>query len=182
MSKLTKRTYALEQTSFLSQFYCMYSKFVYHQAWKYCNTQHDVDDLTQEVWLKLCTRGHQLYSYSAEQQTAYVAATVRNTAISLARKKTGECPLEFAGGISFNESDVLNEIFDRQLKIQTFQKIWPTVPNQTRELLERKYIMKESDQEIAKAMGISAGSVRMYLTRARKTAFAVLGEYKKDLI
>lgn len=182
MLKTGESAYESKGSQFMVMLYSMYSKYVYHLAWKYCISTFDVDDLVQEVWLKLCTKGDQLSGYSREQQVAYIAATVRNTAISKARKKTEAYPLELAAGIFFNEADILNEIFDRQLKIQTFQKIWPTVPVQARELLERKYMMMESDQEIAEVMGISIGSVRMYLTRARKIAFTALEEYRDNLI
>lgn len=182
MLKPVDSIYRPEKAVLLLHIYDMYSKFTYHQAWKYFDSVHDVEDLVQEVWLKLCTKEEQLGGYSREQQAAYISTTVRNTAVSMMRKRTGEYPLEIAAGIGINEAEVLNEILDRRLKSHAFQQIWPNVPFSARELLERKYILMESDRTIAEAMGISPGSVRMYLTRARKTALSVLAEYRSLLL
>lgn len=97
------------------------------------------------------------------------------------RKQHPECPLEYADNIAYHEVELLNNIVDREMRIEIFREIWPCVPAGARELLERKYILNESDAEIADAMGIGKNSVRMALTRARKTAFSIL-EKKKSML
>lgn len=177
-----KRVSAQERYEFLEQCYDRYRLYVYKLAWQFGNPKIEVEDLVQEVWAKLCTKADKLILQSSEQQLAYISATVRNTAISLTRQRQIEVPLENAYGISYNEADVLNCILDRRLSARRFQQIWPHIPQSARELLERKYLLDESDTEIARAMGIGTNSVRMYLSRARKTALAVLLEYKEQLI
>jgi len=159
---------------FLNQLYTTYSKFIYKEAWKYCNDSEDVDDLVQEVWVKLCSKGDMLSGFSKQQHCTYLSAAVRNTAISLARKKRETLPLDFAEQYGYNEPELLNERLDRQLTVDLFRKAWPQIPLETREILERKYILSQSDKEIARTMQIGENSVRMYLTRARKTALALL--------
>lgn len=90
------------------------------------------------------------------------------------RKQHKECPLEYADSIAYQEAELLNNIMDRKTQVEVFRKVWPSVPANAREILERKYILNESDAEIAEAMGIGKNSVRMALTRARKTALAAL--------
>ena len=41
-------------------------------------------------------------------------------------------------------------------------------------VLESKYILELSDEEIAKELNIATKSVRSYLTRARRKAFAMM--------
>ena len=167
---------------FWDQFYTHYSRFLYYEALKYCSAEYEAEDLVQEVWLKLCTKESQLSSYNTKQQLAYLAISVRNTAISMARQISNECSLDFAMEISIDEADILNEAFDHELRMELFQRLWPTVPAEVREILERKYILQESNRDIGATLHISANSVRMYLTRARKTAFLLLIEHRDNLL
>lgn len=167
--------------AFLVWFYQEYSRFIYKLALQTCYDTTDVEDLVQEVWLRLCAKGELLSQLPKERHLSYIASAVRNTAISIARKYKKEYPLECAYAISYNEADALNAIFDRQIKIQRFRELWPQVPAASREILERKYTLFETDEEIACDLGIKPASVRMYLTRARNTAFATLIQHKEDL-
>ena len=42
-----------------------------------------------------------------------------------------------------------------------------------RDILKYRYLLDMGDEEIARVLGIKPSSVRMYLTRARKNAFAI---------
>lgn len=170
-----------EKANILS-LYERYSRLVYALSWQYRCEGAEPDDLVQEVWLRLCEKGAVLCDLPQERQIGYLAAVVRNTACSLARKATHTLPLEAAGTIGYQESAMLNDMLDRQCSVQKFRELWPSVPQPAAELLERKYLMQESDAQIAHAMGIAPGSVRMYLTRARRTALDVLGAYRDKLL
>lgn len=167
---------------FLHQLYDEYAGFVYKLAWETGCSNCDIEDLAQEVWLRLCTKGALLMDFSKERQLSYIAATVRNTAVSMARKHPDVYPLELAPILSVDEESILNAIFDRQIKIKCFRDMWKQVPPVPREILERKYVLLETDTEIAAALGIKCNSVRMYLTRARKVAASILSQYKDKLI
>ncbi len=174
--------YQEDYGAFIHELYETYSRLIYKEAWKYFDSIYDVEDLVQEVWIKLCQKVDQLYGFSRAQIVSYITTSVKNNAISMMRKQHPECPLEYADNIAYQEAELLNNIMDRKMRIEVFREIWPCVPAGARELLERKYILNESDAEIADAMGISKNSVRMALTRARKTALSVLGEKKSMLM
>lgn len=157
-------------------FYERYQRFIFNEAWKYRSTLPDVEDLVQEVWGSLCSKIDLLLTLSHNQVLVYLSTSVRNTAITLSRKVLSTLPLEYAEKIAYDEAALLNAIMDRRLRIAAFRKVWMAVPSRERELLERKYILLESDAEIAHALGIQASSVRMALTRARKLAFSILQE------
>lgn len=53
-------------------------------------------------------------------------------------------------------------------------RVWDKLDEQTRYLLNARYLMESSDAEIAAQLGISAGSVRTYLTRARRKAYELM--------
>ena len=50
------------------------------------------------------------------------------------------------------------------------------LPDRERELLRMKYYEELSDREIARLLGINSGSVRTYLTRARRHLGDILKE------
>lgn len=166
----------------MDQFYETYSKFVYKEAWTYCQTLDETEDLTQDVWVKLCEKESLLTTLSPKQHFVYLSTTVRNMAISLSRKQKETLPLEYAEKYGYNESERLIEALDRKLSIEHFRAEWPKVPQPAKEVLERKYILLESDKEIAQNMKIAPASVRMYLTRARKTALTVLNKETEQKI
>lgn len=113
---------------------------------------------------------------------AYLAAVVRNTACSFSRSTSHEVPLEYADKLTYCEAEILSRILDRKISIELFRKVWPCVPIASRTILERKFILNESDEEIAYVLGINKNSVRMYLSRAKKSALSVLNEYKDALL
>ena len=168
--------------SFFYSLYQRYRRFVLSEAWKYCSNHYDVEDLTQEVWLILVGRVDQLERYSHYQLCGYISVAVRNTAISMYRIRRVEYPLSTAENLSYDEATLLNDVFDRKLKVEIFRNVWGNVPIKERELLERKYVLSQNDNEIAQIMGIRKNSVRMYLTRARKKAATVFEPYKDRLI
>ena len=74
--------YQDDPETFFDWFYETYKRFVFKEADKYFSNPSDIEDLTQEVWLSISRRGNQLCTYSTTQQFSYLAATVRNKAIS----------------------------------------------------------------------------------------------------
>ena len=166
----------------MAQMYEEYRLYVYKLAWQYSNLSADVDDLVQDVWVKICEKAILISQLEKGQQLVYISTVVRNTAYSEGRVHVNFAPLETVSGLEYYETEVLNRILDRKLSIDRFRQIWPYVPEDARVVLERKYVLGESDAQIAAAMGIHKNSVRMYLSRARKIAWAVLGEYKDLLL
>lgn len=169
--------YRDDPEAFFDWFYETYKRFVFKEAGKYFSNPSDIEDLTQEVWLSISRRGNQLCTYSTAQQFSYLAATVRNKAISSMRKHQDTISLEDIAPLPSYDTDTILENIDRKITIERFRHVWSTIPASERELLERKYFLLESDAEIASTMGIQKNSVRMSLSRARKAALT----YLKDL-
>ena len=68
--------------------------------------------------------------------------------------------------------DDAEEMIFRQERVERLHAIWPRLSVQTQQLLEEKYILEYSNEEIAKEFGVKPASVRMMLTRARKEVLA----------
>lgn len=58
----------------------------------------------------------------------------------------------------------------RRLELDVLAQVWPRLDENTRWLLEARYILDYSDGELARELGVKPDSVRMALTRARRKA------------
>ena len=56
------------------------------------------------------------------------------------------------------------------LELDALAQVWPRLDENTRWLLEARYILDYSDGELARELGVKPDSVRMALTRARRKA------------
>lgn len=168
---------------FLDDLYSQYSAYLYKLAWELSSSAQDVDDLVQTVWVKLITKEQTLRTLSHPQRLNYFSKTMKNTLREDARKKKLIiCSLDSADGYDSGHIDEVNDAIDKEIQRRMFSKAWTMVNDDVRELLERKYDLGESDEEIAQAMGIKPASVRMYLSRAKKAARDAMREYKERLI
>lgn len=168
---------------FLLQFYNQYRYYLYKQVWEQCYDAQSVEDIVQTVWEKLITKGELLRTLEHRQRLNYISKTVENTIREIARKqKVVVCSLEQIAEPAYDGTRILEQMQDKWMKQEYFQATWALVDADTRELLERKYWLDETDEQIASAMNISKDSVRMYLSRARRKALFILDCYKENIL
>jgi len=159
------------ENDFIDWLYEQYSNFLYALAHKYCADPQQIDDIVQSVWERLIINQDTLRGKSRQQQLCYISAAVKNMTRYNARKnRVVICSLEDvvlpdSGGI-----ENIEESIDRKTRSEAFQALWRDVDENTREILDRKYAQNESDAAIAQSLGISANSVRTYLSRAKRSA------------
>ena len=67
-----------------------------------------------------------------------------------------------------------------KIGIEEVRRVLNQIPQQMREILEYKYLLELSDEEIAKTLGIKKSSVRQYVSRARKATYALLEEKEHE--
>lgn len=168
---------------FLGILYDRYSDYLYKLAWELSSDPQNVEDLVQTVWVKLIAKEKTIRALSHPQKLNYFSKTMRNILRQEARrKKLIVCTLESVDIFDSGFIDDVNDAIDQEMQRRLFSQAWTTVNEDVRELLERKYDLGESDEEIARTMGIKVASVRMYLSRAKKTARDALKEYINQLI
>lgn len=167
----------------MEEFYESYNQYVYKLAWQRCCNVQEVEDVVQKTWLSLFTKAELLRTLSVPKQMSYISVTLTNVIRLDAReKKAAFCSLDGISDVPYDGAAMLESITARRIKILSFRKIWSSVDGTSRELLERKYVLLETDEEIAAKLNIKASSVRMYLSRARRAALKVLQEHKDDLL
>ena len=157
------------EASFLEEIYERYQLYVYKLAWQKCVRSCDVEDVVQNTWESLWRKHEVLLDLPVHKQVSYIAVTLTNVIRMDARKKKLDtCALECISNLAYDGTALLEHLMERRIKIAEFQEVWSTVNPAMREVLERKYILEQTDTEIASSMQIKPSSFRMYLTRARR--------------
>lgn len=173
----------VDRDSFLLWLYEQYSDYIYKLAWDLCSEPQDIDDLVQTIWEKLINKEQVLQTLDKPQQLNYISKTLKNTLREDARrKKLLTCSLDSVVKCRSDPIDLIDDAIDQAIQLRVFREVWPQINEDIRELLERKYDLNETDEEIARSMGIKPASVRTYLSRARKQARKILNEHKHSLL
>ena len=177
-------TYAQEERSdqeFMLWLYESYHRLMFATAKKYIADNAACEDIIQDSLLNLIKKVPVLRTYERCILPSYIVSTVRNTAINYLKRKGvkekhivtyDEDLVETVAGDAL-PLDVLMELAERR---DALVAVWPELPEEDRLLLEGKYILGQTDAELAGLLGCKADSVRMKLTRARRNALKKMVE------
>ena len=163
---------------FMDQMYMEFERLMFFTARQYTSKAEIAEDIVQESLVRLYEKVRTMKPMKHVVLAAYIRATVRNTAINVLRKMNRE--RDYAADAetdAFAQADqewVLNTMMDLSGYRVLLSKIWPRLPEDDRVLLEGKYILGYSDQELAEEIGCQANSIRVKLTRARRRALAII--------
>ena len=159
-----------DDRDFMENVYLSYKRLMFSEIHKITRDRWTTEDILHTVIEKLINKIQLLKTLSKPKLINYIATTSRNTAFNYLRsmKKVKEVPyddlieetIQFVPDI--DEGILLDELLD------SVETAWDKLDTRNKRILEMKYILENSDAEIAKEFGISSESVRMALTRARK--------------
>lgn len=132
------------------------------------------EDAVQTTLLRLIDRIDVVRQLDESKLPGYIAAACRHTAYNVLRhnRRHPQVPLEDVPEAS--SAPDMDELLSRRVELNALARVWPRLDEDTRWLLEARYILDYSDSELAREMGVKPTSVRMALTRARKKARAML--------
>lgn len=169
-----------DDKDFMLALYNEYQRLMYHTARKYCGDVYDCEEVVQEVVLKLINKISLLRTLEEKALAGYVSVAVRNTAITWLRKKSREHKF------FVNWPEEANDLPDTELGIEetlilkektaSMLEIWDLLSEEDRFLLEGRYILQYSDNELAEMIGCKASSLRMKLSRVRRKALKLMIE------
>jgi RNA polymerase sigma-70 factor (ECF subfamily) len=154
------------------EYYGLVRKTVY-------NITHDTDyveDLMNDTFLKLIEKISLIRTLDSCKLAAYVVYTSKSVAINFIKHRDvqkkhvhyGE-DLDLAERFPVSD-DSLEDRIIRQEEIEELRNAISKLPDRHKDLLYFKYILEMNDVDIAKVFQIAPGSVRQYLTRARREA------------
>lgn len=142
----------------------------------------EVDDLISEALLRLFRHAETLRGLREWQQVDYIADTVQSVAGDFARKRRSEArrlrgleaeDLELPDLAPGPEEGYL-EREARTARLRALREALLELGETDRTLLVGKYLNGESDEDLARRIGVRPASVRMKLTRARQRARALI--------
>ena len=165
----------IEDRNYAYQLVERYERLMYKIARQYFPDASDCEDIVQESLIKILERLALLQSFTENQQAAYIAAVVKNRSINLLRRKNLENKLFMA---SLDEKDSsrsegLSASTD-DTSMLTFSEALLKLSPDEQYLIEGRYIIGLTDAEMAVDLGCQPASVRMKLTKARRSLLKML--------
>lgn len=164
-----------DRSEFVSWVYCEYRDLIFWITGEYITDIYERNDLVQDCAVKIMQSAEQLLKMNRSEVRYYVTALARNTARNyLKHRRRGEKRItyiddqtkELLPDCTYSIEDIVTENDDVRILYQAIEML----PEEDKMLLESKYILEESDEQIAAQLGCTKDSVRMKLTRARRRA------------
>ncbi len=134
------------------------------------------EDVVQDTFVRCMKKIDTLKGLPENARAVYLlTATKRNALNRLKKDGTQALPTE-----ELNVPDETASVEEQAISRLTVAEVKAAVsklPESIKDVLRYKYLLEMSDGEIAKTLGVSKNTVRVYLTRARR---AVLKLVKED--
>lgn len=173
-----------DSREFMEQLYVKYSKLIYSQVYKLTRDSYEVEEIVQESLVNLIEKVDLLQTLPRDRLVNYLISTARYTGYAFFRKKrkVEEIPIEEDETVLFDKGafqNGLDELMIQKMESEQLYQVWSQLRERDQLVLNMKYILDQSNEEIAEALGVKPGSIRMLLTRAKRN---LLSELKKSMI
>lgn len=163
-----------EEREFMSQLYLDFRQLMLAKIRALVSDPEAVEDIQHDAIVKLIGKVDLLRTLDRGRLISYIIETAQNTARDYLRKNTRVIVSEDALKNVVDPAVLPEAQILRGFSIVELRRIWPQMTESAQNLLKMKYFLRLSDEEIAAERGIKPRSVRMYLTRARREAYALL--------
>lgn len=165
--------------AFMTDLYRKYARLMYATARRCVSEGQDCEDIVQDAVESLCKNLHTLMGLPAPALPVYITHTVKNQARNFIRHRAvvQRHTLEWDDGwLDSREAplpppETLAELREDAARLYA---VWPRLPEQDRELLYRKYVLDQSNEELAEFFRCRKDSIRMRLTRAKRKAISLM--------
>jgi RNA polymerase sigma-70 factor (ECF subfamily) len=166
-----------EDKAFMLNLYKNYYALVRKTVYNITRDKHQAEDLANDTFIKLIDKISSIRTLESCSLAAYVVYTSRSVAINFIKRRDvqqkhlyfGE-DADLAEKIPSLTDNIIEERIVHQEEINELKDAILKLPEKQKELLYFKYILELHDREIANILNIAPGSVRQYLTRARREA------------
>ncbi len=173
-----------EQRGFMEQLYLDHRSDMYHCAYHVTRHREDAEDILNDTLLKLMKKIPQLMALDCLVLPSYIVISTRRTAIDLLRKHKRRSEL------LFGDEDFMDSLasFDpdpdegllREADSAVLALAMDRILQRQRDLLNMKYTLALSHQEIADTYGLKADSIPSLLSRARRALKEALKEIDNE--
>lgn len=158
-----------------------FQNLMFYTAKKYINDQMTCEDIVQECIVKLIQKIDVIRGKERCILAGYIVSIIRNVSINYLKREG----VRQKHSVGFDEETMdqlpspelsIEEILLAKEKSSLISIAMEQLSVTERLLLEGKYILEYSDDELAKQLNCKSGSIRMKLTRARRHALSILSQ------
>lgn len=158
-----------------------FQNLMFYTAKKYINDQMTCEDIVHECIVKLIQKIDVIRGKERCILAGYIVSTIRNVSINHLKREG----VRQKHTVGFDEEIIeqfpscelsLEEMLLAKEKSFLISLAMGQLSEVERLLLEGKYILEYSDDELAKQLDCKPGSIRMKLTRARRHALSILSQ------
>lgn len=164
------------ETEFFLGLYQEYKGFLYYVANQYTSNQVDCEDVVQDSVLRLLCNIRVLMKLDHPKTVKYIAMTVKSAFLDHERRlfPAWELDLDEEKLAAVLERSQLHTDEEQSRAQMDVYQLKQTLSERDWLVLEGKYILGYSQEELSELVGVSPNSIRMVLHRARKNAREVL--------
>lgn len=166
-----------EDRDLMIDFYTKYKSRLYSEAHKFFNIPEDVEDIVYEALTKIIDKMEVFRKLQELQQIRYALTTVRNLSYILLKRNSYFTMISFDTidfELAADDDTTTEKVAEKRYLLDQVWKLWKDIDINDRMLLEQKYILQWSDEDIAELLEIQPQSVRMRLTRAKRKVLNVM--------
>ncbi|MDO4174059.1 MAG: sigma-70 family RNA polymerase sigma factor [Eubacteriales bacterium] len=158
-----------------------FQHLMFYTAKKYVHDQTACEDIVQECIVKLMQKIDIIRGKERCILTGYIVSIIRNDSINYLKRES----IRQKHTIGLDEKTMddipvpalsMDELLLAKEKSSFLSIALKQLPEMERLILEGKYILEYSDEELAEQLGCKASSIRMKLTRARRRALFILSK------
>lgn len=164
---------------FIRDIYEQFYHLMYFTAQKYFKNMDICEKIVQDSLVRLIKQVAALRSLANPYRAAYITSTVRNTAINYLKisQKLNDLVTTLDDEESLELQSPLLSIDEQLLQMEQKEmlvRVLESLSEDDRILLEGKYVLEQSDRDLAALLGCKPSSIRMKLTRARRRALNLI--------
>ncbi len=164
---------------FMERLYHDYHRLMFKHARRYFQDQESVEDTVQQACLKLIRYLPTIKQLPCNALATYIVTVIKSVAIDYFRKQKNERVYSFS-----DYEEGFEESLSNELDLEDMAQITITsdqlaqailrLPEKDQFVLNTKYLLCWSDDEIAMTLGIKKVTVRTRLFRAKRKALQAL--------
>ena len=173
-----------DDRSYMEWVFQTYQRLMYHYIMEKLKDSWQADDVMQESVVKLIDKINILRRLSESKRRNYIITTAKNTTISYLRREAVRKGITYDDWVkdcigTESEEDPESLVLHQE-EMELLQYVWDDLDERSRYLLSSRYILEQTFEEMARELGVSSGSARMLLTRAKRSALALIQKYERS--
>ena len=167
---------------FFQHFYESNIKYMYYIARRYTQIPSDCEDIVQDALVRLIKNISKIKALNRCAIAQYIVLTIRSAFLDNEKSKHGS-------KVIFLDDNTLEALIKADILIAEgmpdisarleVQQLKKELPPRDWLILEGKYILGYSHEELARMIGVNPDSIRMILCRARERARKILRQEQK---